>query len=100
MYKQVQISQGVYERIAVLWKKAKTALSSCKRLVVIGYSFPLTDFDTKKLFLEVFSDNSLDQLIVVNPDTSVVQTVKDLSHFDKPVIVCKDLYEFMDNSES
>jgi hypothetical protein len=47
------------------------------------------------MFLEAFSENNLEELIVVNPDTSVVQKVKDLCHFNKPVIVCKDLGEYV-----
>ena len=78
-----------------IWKQAQKELSTCKRLVVVGYSFAPTDFHVRKLFLDAFCNNSLEQLVVVNPDTSVVQTVKELSHFSKPVLVCKDLQEYL-----
>jgi hypothetical protein len=100
LYKEAQISQAVYEKITILWEKAKSALSNCKRLIIIEYSFPPTDFGTKKLFLEAFSNHHLDELIVVNPDTSTIQKVKDMCHFRKPVIVCSDLTEFLNNAGS
>lgn len=59
------------------------------------YSFPPTDFNVRKLLLEAFEDNALDELIVVNPNTSVVATIKDLVHYSKPVSVCYDLKEFL-----
>ncbi|MCD6371381.1 MAG: hypothetical protein J7L39_01545 [Candidatus Aenigmarchaeota archaeon] len=96
LYKEKYLRDPLYTRVfSPIWRKAKEALSNCKRLVVIGHSFPATDFPTKKLFLESFSENVLGELIVVNPDTSVVQKVKNLCHFEKPVIVCKDLEEFL-----
>lgn len=45
-----------------LWTKAKDCLSKCNKLVIRGYSFPATDFLTKKLFLESFVDNKLDEI--------------------------------------
>jgi hypothetical protein len=95
MYKERQLTETVFDKLATLWLEAKNALSSCNTLVVIGYSFPPTDFMTKKLFLESFSNHQLDELIIVNPDTSVVQKVKDLCHHNKPVIVCRDLSEYL-----
>lgn len=78
-----------------LWKRAAIELSNCKTLIVGGYSFPPTDFNTKRLFLEAFSNHSPEEIIVINPETSVVQTVKDLCHFKKPVLVCRDLNELI-----
>lgn len=96
LYKKDQFDQELYSKILTpLWQKALQALSSCKRLVVIGYSFPPTDFHVRKLFLEAFKTNVLEELVVVNPDTSIAQTVKSLCHFDKPIVVCKDLAEFI-----
>ena len=78
-----------------IWKRAQDELTKCNRLIVIGYSFPPTDFNIKRLLLESFSENTLDELIVVNPDTSVVKIIKELCHFEKPVQVCKDLKEYL-----
>lgn len=78
-----------------LWKQARELLAKCNRLIVIGYSFPPTDFAVKKLFLESFENNKLEELIVVNPDTSVVKTIKELTHFSKPVLLCSNLREFL-----
>jgi hypothetical protein len=78
-----------------IWRQAREELSTCKRLIMIGYSFAPTDFSTRKLLLEAFSENPLRELIIVNPDTSVVRIAKELSHFGKPVLVCRDLEEYL-----
>ncbi len=74
-----------------VWKLALECLRECETLVVIGYSFPATDFRTKRLFLEAFSDHSLRSLVVVNPDSSIVATVRRLTHHSGAVVCCDDL---------
>lgn len=81
--------------LATIWREAGQELACCKKLVVGGYSFPPTDFHTRRLFLEAFADHSPEEIAVINPDTRIVQLVKDLCHFKKPVLVCKDLDEFI-----
>lgn len=81
--------------LSAVWQRARDELKDCRVVVVGGYSFPPADFAARKLFLEAFSDHTPDQLIVINPDTSVVQLAKSLCHFEKPVLVCKDLKEFL-----
>jgi hypothetical protein len=78
-----------------VWKQAQKELSTCKRLIVIGYSFAPTDFYVRKLLLDAFNEHSLEHLVVVNPDTSVVQTVKEYCHFNRPALVCRDLEEYL-----
>jgi hypothetical protein len=78
-----------------LWRIARQQLRSCRRLVVGGYSFSPTDFATRRMFLEAFADHTPEELVVINPDTRVVQLVKDLCYFGKPVLVCKNLEEFL-----
>ncbi len=78
-----------------LWRLAREQLRSCQRLVVGGYSFPPTDFATRRMFLEAFSDRALEELVIINPDTRVVELVKELCHFTKPVWVCKNLEEYL-----
>ena len=96
LHKEEFLYDPVYGRVfAPVWEKAKEALCNCRKLVVIGYSFPPTDFLTKKLFLEAFSEHAIEELVVVNPDTSTVQKVKDLCHFEKSVMVCTGLKEFL-----
>jgi hypothetical protein len=59
---------------------------------VIGYSLPPTDFRTRRLFLEAFSDRvPLDKVVVVNPDPTVVGTVHQLTRFNGAVVTCDDL---------
>jgi hypothetical protein len=83
--KEQYFDNPLYSRLLrPIWSKAKDALSKCKKLVIIGYSFPPTDFLTKRMFLEAFSDNKLDELIIVNPSTEAITRAKDLCHFERP----------------
>jgi len=96
LHKEEFLYDPVYGGVfALVWQKAKEALCNCRKLVVIGYSFPPADFLTKKLFLEAFSEHAIEELVVVNPDTSIVQKVKALCHFEKPVMICRGLKEFL-----
>ncbi|MBA7511490.1 hypothetical protein ES705_03486 [subsurface metagenome] len=92
LYKDKYFREPPFKQI---WEMAKNALSRCKRLVVIGYSFSPSDFSTKQLLLEAFSNNDLEGLIVVNPDVNIVQLVKDLCHFDGGVVWYRDLEEYI-----
>jgi hypothetical protein len=92
LYKAQFYEHRVFSNI---WEQARSELSTCKRLAVIGYSFAPTDFHVRKLFLDAFCEKSPEELIIVGPDTSVVQTAKDLTHFSKPVLVCRDLEEYL-----
>jgi len=76
---------------ADIWRAALETLTECRTLVVIGYSFPPTDFRTRRLFLEAFSRPHLQQLVVVNPDPTVTGIVRQLTHFKGPVVTCDDL---------
>jgi hypothetical protein len=78
-----------------IWRRARQELAECNRLVVGGFSFAPTDFAIRRLFREAFADHSPGELVVINPDTSVVRLVKDLCHYQKPVLVCRDLGEFV-----
>lgn len=78
-----------------IWQNARTALSNCRRLVVIGYSFSASDFPTRKLFLESFTNSELEEVVVVNPDTSIARTVKNLCHFDRPILTCENIHEYL-----
>ena len=96
LYKEKQFQDPLYKRVFdPIWDEARDKLSSCKKLIIIGYSFPQTDFPVKKLFLEAFSKNTPEILIVVNPDTSIISKIKDLCHYERPIVVCKNLKEFM-----
>lgn len=78
-----------------IWSKARNELKDCRRLVIGGYSFPPADFHMRKLFLEAFENARLEELVIINPDTSVVKTARILCHFDRPVKVCANLEEYM-----
>ena len=46
--------------------------------------FPSNRFLDQKMLLEAFYDNTLDELIIVNPSQDAVNKVKDLFHFKHP----------------
>ena len=71
------LDQPVFAR---LWRRAVEELSSCKRLVVMGYSFPPTDIRTKDLLRRAFQKRPPAEVVVVDPDPTVVGTVLDLTH--------------------
>jgi len=76
-----------------LWRYAYEELLNCNKLVTVGYSFSSTDFNTKMLFLDAFSENSLDELIIVNPDPKIPKKVQTLTNFNKKPIICDNLTE-------
>jgi hypothetical protein len=77
-----------------VWRQAVETLSECETLIAIGYSFPPTDFRTRRLFLEAFSQPHLRSLVVINPDPNVAGIVRKLTHFTGAVITCDDLRSF------
>ena len=101
LYKEAFFQEPVYARVfSPLWNRAREALSGCKRLVTVGYSFPPTDFSTKRLFLEAFKQTTPEELIVVNPNSSVADKVQDLCHNPKSVKRFAGLKEFLHMSET
>ena len=83
IHKQLHTEEFVYKKVFdVLWKIARDSISRCKSLVVIGYSFPPTDFHTQKLFLEVFSNNMVKKLVIVNPDAQAAKKTKQLVQYE------------------
>lgn len=74
-----------------VWAAALETLRTCRTLVVVGYSFAPTDFRTRRLFLEAFSDHSLESLVIVDPDSAIIETVRQLTHFTGAVVSCDDL---------
>lgn len=78
LYKDEYYNKKPFKKI---WEQAKDALSKCKKLVIIGYSFSPTDFSTKSLLIESLMENDLEELIVINPDHNLLKIVKELCHF-------------------
>jgi len=53
---------------AHLWRKAGDAIANAKKVVIIGYSFPLTDLHATSLFKTSLKKDALQSLVIVNPD--------------------------------
>jgi hypothetical protein len=56
---------GIFARI---WRQAARAIHSANVIVVIGYSFPKTDLHASSLFRMSTKPESLDSVVLVNPD--------------------------------
>src|SRR5712692_7389748 len=79
--KEELFNDPLYRRVFTpLWTRAGEALAGCRRLVIIGYSFSPTDFRTKRLFLEALASNDLEELIIVNRNSNVVEITRELCH--------------------
>jgi hypothetical protein len=78
-----------------IWEEARRHLRTCKRLVIGGYSFPPTDFHTRRLLRECFWDHSPDELCIINPDRATDDIAKELCNYRRPVLQCSDLNEFL-----
>jgi hypothetical protein len=78
-----------------LWEMAEISISKCSKLVIIGYSFPLTDHSTQNLLEKGLSDNDLEELVVINPDEDIVEIAKKLCHFGGKVKWHKNLDEYL-----
>jgi hypothetical protein len=77
-----------------VWPAALDALKECKTLIVVGYSFPPTDFRTRRLFLEAFSSHALTRLVVVNPDPTITKIASRLCHYSGQVETYNNLHSF------
>ena len=84
-----------HEVLLKIWARARDELRTCKKLMIGGYSFPPTDFHVRRLFRESFVERSPEELIIINPDTAVVSLAKELCNYKRPVVVCRDLGEFL-----
>ena len=78
-----------------VWAQALDVLKDTTRLVVVGYSFPPTDFHIRRLLRMAFADHRLIELVVVNPDTSVIHTARMLCDFHAPVLACQNIEEYV-----
>lgn len=58
-----------------LWQKAEESLVTAEDIVLIGYSFPETDYQSDRLFKNAFSKrNTMPRIFIVNPEA---QKIKD-----------------------
>jgi hypothetical protein len=76
------------------WRRAREELTGCRKLVVVGYSFPTSDFAVRRLFLEAFVDGPPDELVVINPDRSAAETAASLCHYGATPEVSSNLREY------
>lgn len=66
---------GVFRK---LWGIARDKIHKATTIVVIGYSFPLTDLHTSALFRISVSKEKLKRVIIVNPDAEARRRTRDV----------------------
>lgn len=79
-----------------LWEHAENAISQCKHLYLIGYSFPETDVVAKNMFKKAISKNQkLEKIIIINPNPERINTIltKDFAVNVSKVIVRSKRYD-------
>lgn len=71
-----------------LWQQADNAIARCDELFIIGYSFPDTDTESRRLIARSLCRNSqLGQIVVVDPSPSrVVGVLRDIFHVPDKLI--------------
>jgi hypothetical protein len=87
-----------YPLLPGIWRRALEVLKETRRLVVAGYSFPATDFNVRRLFREAFANQTIEHLCVINPDAGVASLVRELCNFRRPVLVCRNIGEYLSRS--
>ncbi len=59
---------------STLWSKAEEDITKAEKIILIGYSFPITDIRTNNLFKRAFSKRkTMPQIIIVNPNSSQIE---------------------------
>lgn len=57
-----------------LWKKAEESLVKANNIVIIGYSFPKTDYRTDELFKKAFCQRSTKpKIVIINPEPDQIK---------------------------
>lgn len=85
------------ELFRTLWTKAEETLTACDRIVLLGYSFPVTDYQSNDLFLRAFMKRkSIPEVIIVNPYPEQIKN-KFLDQFGIPPHKLKVYKEYLDS---
>jgi hypothetical protein len=96
LYKEQYFVEPLFRRVLQpLWNRARAALEVATELVVIGYSFPGTDFHVEKMFREAFADHDLERVVIVNPDRDVDPKVRALTHYGGGFTTFDDLPSYV-----
>ena len=76
--KQPLLADPPFPRI---WEDARKKLADCQRLIVVGYSFPPTDFHAEDLLRRAYQSGPPEEVILVNPDQDgrVAKTILELT---------------------
>ncbi|MDL1912001.1 hypothetical protein FBQ81_15125 [Chloroflexi bacterium CFX6] len=78
------------------WSHIRKALMMAGKIVCIGYSFPLNDYDFSSLFRITMAKNkNLQSIQVINPDSSIQEKIKGLSQKANVEYVCNTLEEYV-----
>lgn len=71
-------------RFGALWTRASDAIRVADRLIVAGYSMPVTDVHTEKMLSRcIVSNTALKDIEVVNPDASAAERFAQVARADR-----------------
>jgi hypothetical protein len=85
--------EGIFSKI---WKDAALAIQNAEHIVFVGYSLPPTDLHSTALFRTSLKKDSLQTLIVVNPDATArkrTRTVLQRGISDETLILSFDYFK-------
>ena len=72
LHKQYSLHGRIFD---TLWTKALDAISRCSELLILGYSFPRTDTESRRLILRAISQNTnIRRITVLNPQPDPIVT--------------------------
>jgi hypothetical protein len=78
------------------WAYMRKALMKARKIVCIGYSFPLNDYDFSTLFrISTARNKNLQSIQVIDPDPSIQGKIKGLSPKANVEHVCNTLKEYV-----
>ena len=62
-----------HENMNNIWEKAEEKLKTANEIIIFGYSFPASDFESAYLFKRALKGRNDVQLSIIDPDPSVIQ---------------------------
>ena len=66
-----------------IWKKAEEKLKTADQIIIFGYSFPTSDFESAYLFKRALKGRNDIQLSIIDPDPSVIQKFVNITEINE-----------------
>lgn len=76
-------SELFHENMDHIWKQAEEKLKEATEIIIFGYSFPESDFESFYLFKRALKDRNDINLSIINPDPSVLKWFLKINDMNK-----------------